>query len=524
MSVSNLSKLFLLASASVLMASCQGVKNTDPDSQSIVILFDNDVHCGVEGYQYLAGLRDAVADTAQVAVVSSGDYLQGGLVGALSHGEYVVDVMKEVGYDAVTLGNHEFDYGMPRLRELIGILNVPVACVNLYNTADERVFQPYVIKEFGSRRVAFIGATTPTTMQTEAYSFYDEDDVLLYDLRPQDVYQLVQDAINEARNEQHADYVVMITHLGEDPNFMNVDSHGLVQSTTGIDVVLDGHTHSTIPCDTVLNKEGQPVLIAQTGTKFQNVGKLVISPSGAKEIGLVPTTELTQTNATVKHVTDSILAVLDDIVSRPVCHSDVPLVILDDKGNQAVRVSETNAGDLVTDAYRIMTGADCALTNGGGIRTQIPAGDLTYGSMVDLLPYDNYVSVVEVTGAQLQQILSACTADLPVENGDFPQASGLTFTVQVNRAGKPDHIRDLKIRNHLTGRFEPVKPNKIYELATIDYCITGGGFKGILKKNKVLRENIVIYNECLINYVIDHLEGHISDDYAKPQGRIKIVY
>lgn len=524
MSVNTLTKLFFLATATLLTTSCQHSQTTDPDAQSIVILFDNDVHCGIEGYPYLAGLRDAVADTAQVAIVSSGDYLQGGLVGALSHGEYIVDVMREVGYDAVTLGNHEFDYGMPHLRELIERLQVPVTCVNLYNTADERVFLPYVIKQVGSRRIAFIGATTPTTMQTEAYSFYDEDDVQLYDLRPQDVYQLVQEAVDEARNEQQADYVILITHLGEDPNYLNVDSHGLIQSTTGIDAVLDAHTHSVIASDAVPNRNGEPVLIAQTGTKFQNIGKLVILPDGSKSIGLVPTSEFTRVNDRVKQVTDSVLDLLDKIVSRPVCHSDVPLVILDAEGRQAVRVSETNAGDLVTDAYRTFTGADCALTNGGGIRTQIEAGDLTYGSMVDLLPYDNYVSVVEVTGAQLQQLLSACTADLPVENGDFPQASGLTYTVQVNRAGKPDHIRDLQIRNHLTGRYEPVKANKTYELATIDYCITGGGFKGILKKNKVLRENIIIYNECLIKYVTENLEGHIGDEYAKPQGRIKIVY
>lgn len=518
--------LFTLLSGALLFSACHSLQSTPASQQpeqSIVILFDNDVHCNIAGYPYIAGLRDVISDTAHVALVSSGDYLQGGLTGALTRGEYIIDAMKAVGYDAVTLGNHEFDYGIVQMRQLLNRLGSPVTCVNLFDAAGDRVYAPYIIRQFGNRRVAIIGATTPTALETEAYSFYDEDDVQLYDLVPNKVYELIQQSVDEVR-QQGVDYVILITHLGEDPNAMDVDSRGLIQKTTGIDVVLDGHTHSVIPYQTVLNRDGKPVLTSQTGTKFENIGKLVIMPDGRMSIQHVPADQYPAPNAAVKHLTDSLTAELDKIVSRPVCQSDVKLVILDEKGNQAVRYSETNAGDLVADAYRVITGADFAMTNGGGIRTELEAGALTYGNMVDLLPYDSYLSVVEITGAQLIDLLSAVTADVPVENGDFPQVSGLNFTVNVANAGKPGHITDVTIRNRMSGKYEPVDLQKAYQLATIDYCITGGGFKGMLKKNTILLPNTIIYNEALIKYVMEHLQSHITTDYAQPQGRIKIIY
>ncbi len=257
-----------------LLFSCQSLKNlTGKKDKSIVVLYDNDVHCGVDGYAKIAGLRNAISDTAYVAVVSCGDYLQGGTVGAISEGKYVADIMRHVGYDAVTLGNHEFDYKTPRMFSLLSYINAPVTSVNLRNmSTGEFCFAPYVIKKMGKRKVAFVGATTPTTVSTEAYAFFDENEKQLFDLCANDIYRLVQNAADKARKEG-ADYVVVLSHLGEDKNYLNVDSHGLIHNVAGVDAVLDGHTHSVIPSDTVHNKKGQPVPISQTGTKFANIGK-----------------------------------------------------------------------------------------------------------------------------------------------------------------------------------------------------------------------------------------------------------
>lgn len=510
---------------SLLMTSC-GIFNKPIIDQayikekSIVVLYDNDVHCNIAGYAKLAGLRDAISDTAHVAVVSSGDYLQGGTAGAISHGQYIVDVMKKVKYDAVTLGNHEFDYGINEMFDLLKQLDAPVVCANLRDMKGKQVFSPYIMKQYGAKKVAFIGAVTPGTLRTEAYSFYDKNDKQMYDLAAKDIYTLVQNAADEAR-KKGADYVIVLSHLGEDPTLENIDSHGLIKATKGIDVVLDGHTHNVVPALMVNNKDGKPVLITQTGTKFWNAGKLLITPEGKITAELINEKNMTRVNPVVQAATDSVLALSNEITSRPICESEVDLVILDDNGRQRVRVAETNAGDIVADAFRMMTDADLGVTNGGGIRTQIKAGKLTYGDMVSLLPYDNYVSVVELTGRELTDMLTATTGNLPNESGDFPQVSGIKFTVNV---GKADRITDLVVLNKTTGKYEPVVMDKTYRLATTDYCITGGGMAGKLKNNKVVLDKYIVYNECLIKYVTEKLNSHIGQEYAKPQGRITVKY
>jgi len=516
------STLALSAFAGTLLTtSCKSTSglNTGKNNKSIVILYDNDVHCGIDGYSKMAGYRDAVRDTADVFLVSNGDYLQGGTTGAISKGQYIVDVMKHVKYDAITLGNHEFDYGMERMFELLAQANTTVVSSNLVEIkTGKHVFNPYIIKTVGKKKVAFVGVTTPTTLATEAYSFFDAKGNQHYDLLPKTVFQAVQNAVNDAR-KAGADYVIVLSHVGEDATEIGVDSHRLIESTNGIDIVLDGHTHSVIPTETVNNKDGKPVLITQTGTKFNNIGKLVIAPNGKMSTSLVPINDIKNVNAEVQAAIDSVSALSAELVNRHICKSEVDLRILDEKGDQQVRFAETNAGDIVTDAYRIMTGADIALTNGGGIRTEVKAGDLTYGDIVSLLPYDNYVCVLEVKGSKIVELLKANTSILPLEDGQFPQASGIKYTAVV-----ADHsIKDVQILNTTTNEYEPIDLDKNYTLATIDYCITGGGMRSILKDQKVVKESVMLYNDALIQYVTEKLNGHIGQEYAKPQGRITVI-
>ena len=166
-----------------------------------------------------------------------------------------------------------------------------------------------------------------------------------------------------------------------------------------------------------------------------------------------------------------------------------------------------------------MTGADIALSNGGGIRTNLKAGTLTYGDIVSLLPFDNFICTLQITGRQLTELLTACTQYTPAENGDFPQVSGLKFTVHT----ATHTISDLTILNRTTNQYEPVNPDHTYTLATIDYCVSGGGFFGILKDNQILRSNIAAYSQILVDYITQHLDHHITTEYAAPQGRITIV-
>jgi 2',3'-cyclic-nucleotide 2'-phosphodiesterase (5'-nucleotidase family) len=488
-----------------------------PQKQSIVILYENDVHCAIHGYQVLAGLRDATADTAFVAVVSSGDFVQGGAAGALSRGKYVADIMREVNYDVITLGNHEFDYPIAHSADLLKYIGAPVVSANLYKAGCRKsVYAPFVIKKFGKTKIAFVGATTPTALYTETAAFMNGDEQI-YNLREKDFFDVLQRTVLQARRKG-AKYVIVLSHLGEDPNQTGVDSHQLIRRTTGIDVVLDGHTHSVVAQDTMHNAAGLPVIITETGTKFANIGRLIIR-NGKLSTELVPVNTLSERNERVKWVTDSIEYLMREQTQRVVCHSDVALHILNAAGKQEVRMAETNAGDIICDAYRIISGADIALANGGGIRTEKVAGDLTYGDITDMLPYDNNLWVVEASGATIIDLLRRSTSSLPLEDGSFPQVSGLRFTARV-----ADHsISDVEVLNKTTGEYEPIDPDRIYTVGTIDYCVTGGGFYDMLKNCKVIERGDVLYRDIFVEFLEKNLGGHISTDYAEPQGRIKII-
>ena len=484
--------------------------------RSIVVLFENDVHCAVDGYAKLAGLRDAIADTADVFLVSNGDYVQGQTVGAISKGQYIVDIMQKMDYDAVTIGNHEFDYGMERMFQLLRQVPVPIVCCNLYDVRLGRnAFAPYVMKRLGNKKIAFLGVVTPTSMEDEAYAFKDERDSIIYDLQIEDIPVLVQRAVDEARRAG-ADYVIVDSHLGERENARHSDSHLMVAKTSGIDIVLDGHSHAVIQADTVLNKERKPIVVTQTGTKFANIGKLVIMPDGKMYNSLIPIKNVTQKNAYIAQVVDSINGMLEAQTSRLVCHSDVDLRITDDAGNEINRVAETNAGDIVTDAFRFVTGSDISVLNCGSIRNEVKAGDLTYGDLLSLLPYDNYIVVAEVKGSTILSMLTKLMAFLPKPDGQFPQVSGLKFIIHE----KEHRVSDVQILNSATQHYEPLNLDRVYTVATTKYCVTDGGLYNELKGCKIKWETKRTYNDIFIEYVTKNLNGHIGKEYALPQGRM----
>lgn len=511
-------------------------------SKNLVILYENDVHCAIDGYQKMAGLRDDIRDTAYCLMVSCGDFLQGGTPGAISNGRYVVDIMKTMHYDAITLGNHEFDYGTPHMKELLSLMQTPVTCVNLRTTdTGQRLFAPYIINKVGSHKVAFVGALTPTALQTEAIGFYDKDGRQTLELAPAEVYQLVEDAALEARRKG-ADIVVVLSHLSEDDNQYGVTSHGLISNTTAIDAVFDGHSHSVVPQLVINNRVGKPVVISQTGAQFANIGKCFISlkektsknkktPKVRKiSTELIPTKTVEMKNAEVKHATDSVTALFQETINRIVCHSDVPITINGSDGKRAVRSYETNAGDLVCDAFRYVTGAQISMNNSGGIRTSLPSGNLTYGDIISLLPFQNVVSVVEVSGQKVIDLLNACTQFLPQEHGDFPQVSGIRFTINMSAEPTLDsngkesikRVSSVEVWDEATGTYTPINPMATYTLATTDYCIAGGGLQAVLQDVKPTRTNIIHYAQSLIKYVTEALHGYIGEEYAKPKGRIII--
>ena len=488
--------------------------------KSIVILYENDVHCGIDGYTKMAGLRDAIsrADTAYVGAVCVGDFLQGNTTGAISKGQYIVDIMRYMDYHALTLGNHEFDYGVPRMVQLLEQVNAPVVCANLYEAGEPQpMYAPYVIHQYGDKKVAFVGACTPETMILEGYSFYDTNGILLYDLKQKTFYQLVQQAVDEAR-KAGADYVVLLSHVGETTQSMGFNSHLLVNHTRGIDVVLDGHSHNIFENAKATNLDGKEITVTQTGTQFANVGKLVITPEGRFITQLMKGKDIPYENVKVTAITDSIRQMVKAVTSKVVAKSDYTLVVSDENDQWIVRAEETNAGDLVADAYRYAMKADIGFENGGGIRNDIEAGDITYGDIIGMLPYDNTLRRISVTATQLKEMLTRCTSLVPVLDGNFPQCSGLRFTVH----SKSHTVSDIEILQE-DGSYAPIDMQRSYSIALTNYNHEGGGFFDSFKKCPVLQESTLRYYEALSDYLTKVLGGTTGEAYAQPQGRIKIV-
>ena len=474
--------------------------------KSIVILYENDVHCGIDGYTKMAGLRDAInrTDTAYAAAVCVGDFLQGNTTGAISKGQYIADIMRLMDYHALTLGNHEFDYGVPRMRALLEQVGTPVVCANFYEAGEPNpVYAPYVIHQYGDKKVAFVGACTPETMILEGYSFYDTNGILLYDLKPKTL---------------GADYVVLLSHVGETPQSMGFSSHRLVNNTRGIDVVLDGHSHEIFEGEMVKNLDGKEIAVTQTGTQFANVGKLLITPDGRMTTHLIKSTDIPYENAAVTAAIDSVHQMVKAVTSEVIAHSDYRLVVSDENARWIVRGQETNAGDLVADAYRYAMKADIGFENGGGIRNDIMAGDITYGDVIGMLPYDNTLQRIMVTAEQLQTMLTRCTALVPLLDGNFPQCSGLRFTVH----SKSHTVSDIEILQE-DGTYKPIDMQRTYSVALTSYNHDAGGFFDCFKKCVVLEESTLRYYEALSNYLRNVLGGTTGSAYAQPQGRIRIV-
>lgn len=482
----------------------------------IVVLYDNDVHCGIDGYAKIAALRDSIlaSDTAYVAVVSSGDFIQGGPTGTLSKGQYIIDILNAVGYDAVTIGNHEFDYGTPRLLELTEQLQAPVTCVNFSDFASgQQFYAPYVMKQFGARRVAFVGVLTPSTLQAESAAFYNYEGRQLFNLHYDYLFQYVQLAVDQARSEG-ADYVVVLSHLGEVGS--DRTSGQLISATRGIDAVLDGHSHAVIPCDHSVNRDGQDVILTQTGTKFANIGKLLIPSQGPLSTTLLPTADISAVNARVAAVVDSLKAINAAMTSKVCGYNEQLLSVYDEQGVRLCRRAEIALGNLIADAFRWYGDSQLAFCNGGGIRTDLPQGDVTYGGLMNVQPFENELCVIRVSGSLLCDVLEEASASCPQENGMFAHPSGFRYTIDTNSSPR---VRDVEVLT-VAGDYEPIDPEAEYTLTTSVYLTSQ--YNGLLKNAEVVRTNIGADIEATYNYLSTCLNGRIGFEYARPQGRITI--
>ena len=493
-----------------------------------VILHSNDVHGAIEGYAYITALKaDYEAKGAEVILVDAGDYSQGEVYVSDTKGLDAVEMMNAAGYDVVSLGNHEFDYGFDQLKSNMSKAKFKVLCADVFNADGTPIFDAnYTYTTKSGVKIGFFGMETPET-QTKA------NPALIKGLTFATDDAFTKAAADQVKALKDDDIVICVSHLGVDAESKPYRSTDLYAAVKGIDFIIDAHSH------TVMKKgeNGEP--IQSTGTKFANIGVIVIDDASKKieSNTLFEIKEDTAKDTTVAAAAQKIIDRIDKEYGAVFAKSEVELNGA--KAPNGNRDSETNNGDLITDAmlWKVMQNKEgltvdadhvVAITNGGGIRDYIKVGDVTKKDIKTVLPFGNTVAVIYVTGAELLEALEASTYSLPV--GGFPQVCGISYTISTAVAYDanaetypsstyygPKTINRVSI-NSINGK--EFKVDDTYAVVTNNFSAAGGDTYYAFKAATAKFDTGVPLDEAVMEYVTTELKGVIGAQYAEPQGRI----
>ena len=514
------------------------VKTVAPDyTGKTIILHTNDVHGAIDGYAYMAALKNQFLawGASDVALVDAGDFSQGTPYVSLNQGEAAIEMMNAAGYDVVTLGNHEFDYGYEKLMENLENAEFTALCADVYlDETGESILPAVAIGESVSGvKIGFVGIETPETATKVNPGLIADISFATFD----DLYTSVQDAVDSIRDD--CDIVIALSHLGVDAEsvangYRSVD---LLEKVDGIDFTIDGHSHTVMTA----GEDGQA--IQSTGTKFAYIGVIVIDDETKtiEDNFLLSTAGLSK-DEDVAAAAQEIIDAIDEVYNQPFAVSEVPL----DGDKPNVRTHETNLGDLITDAMvwsvvkeggieQVEPNQVVGITNGGGIRASVEAGDVTMADFNTVMPFGNTVAVIYVTGDELLEALEASTFFTPEPIGGYPQTSGIVWTIDTTKefdqgeiytlGGKessyyaPASIQRVTIES-ING--EPFDPEATYAVVTNNFLAAGGDTYNVF--NRAYSEGSgfdtgIPMDEAVVDYITTELEGVISADmYGEPHG------
>ena len=483
------------------------------EKSEVTILYTNDVHTYIDKqapeltYAAIAALKQSYQNAGKkVLLVDAGDHVQGTAYGSMDQGASIIELMNAAGYDAATPGNHEFDYGMDRAKELMRDADFPYLSCNWVDLRTNlRVLPEIKVFVRGGVRIAFVGITTPETFtkSTPAYFMNKAQTKYIYDILGgedgQKLYSAVQKAVDKAKCL--ADVVIGLGHLGVDPSSSPWTSEEVIAHTTGFDAFIDGHSHTVMENKQVADASGRMVTLTQTGSYFANVGEMTIAPDGTISTRLVSTYD--QEDPAVAAEQAAWVNTVDDMLGEKIAVADTKFYITDPAtGKRRIRSGETNLGDFVADGIYTYFNeveqlhCDIAIMNGGGIRSDEDAGYWTFKTCKQVSPFGNVACLMSVTGKQIQDALEFAARFAGAEgkeNGGFLQVAGATYeihtdipnTVQtddknvwIGSATGTPRVQNVKIYDRANGTYVPLDENKTYALAGMNYTLRnlGDGF------------------------------------------------
>ena len=580
----------VLGAVSVLtLASCGNdviVINECSEREDIKILYTNDIHSYIanttkdkEGNEVAALRLNNIAgyykklknDFKNVMLVDAGDEVQGAIYGAIDHGVDMINIMNNVGYDLACPGNHDFDYGMDAFKGFVQEANYPYISCNFKESNGKNVLDAYKIFEIGGAKIGFVGISTPSTITSSTPTFFQNsrgEFIYTFDgqYKKEDLYNSVQETVDEIKNK--VDYVIALGHLGVgiDEQKLGITSIDVINNTTGLDAFIDGHSHTLMEKKIVKSKDNKDVVLTQTGFYLESgFGVMDITKDGNINTTLVNNIEDKDDN--VKNLEDALIDKVNNQLGQKIATLDKNLYIMT-PGNdrqRIVRARETNMGNIASDSiYWYINESkkldcDIAFVNGGGLRTGIDAGDVTYLSCKSVMPFGNQICLIKTKGINIKNAIEMGVNvvdgwddewNSPAENGGFIHAAGLKYDVDCN---VPCHVKtdssgmfvsvdgeyrvkNLMVYNKNTKEYEPLDDNKEYLLGGINYLLRNQG-NGLTMFNDselvldyidedytVFAKYFMAFDNTKINNQNSPLKGYINYlyDYENPYGSNRI--
>jgi 2',3'-cyclic-nucleotide 2'-phosphodiesterase (5'-nucleotidase family) len=472
----------------------------------ISIVHTNDTHARVEaggydgmGFERVATIVSQIeAANPNTLVLDAGDAFHGQTIATLNEGESIVKIFNEIGYDVMTPGNHDFNYGKERLLELDEMAEFPILAANVYYDDYSEFLPGYTVKEIDGVKVGIFGISTPETVykshpaNTEGLEFFDP---------------VIASKLMVAKLEDDVDVIVGLVHLGLDESSIHT-SRLVAENVEGIDLIVDGHSHTELPEGLMVGN----TLIAQAGGYDNNVGIVdlvvkngMVTSKSARLINKEEAAEL-EPDPAITAIIAEVKEANDLITEEFVSENSIELV----GEREFVRTGETNLGNLITDSMVEFTGADVALTNGGGIRASIPADDITVGDVITVLPFGNYVVTIDVTGAEIVEALEHGLSAYPETLGAFPHIAGMNVVFD------PSQEVGSRVVEVTVGE-EELDMEATYSLATNDFLAAGGDDYTMFGDNEIT----ALYpglDEILIEYFKEY-----GTEGSPVEGRIQTV-